>query len=198
VIGDPVLGDQSAGITLPRWNGTGFNGGYGSIREAFEGLVNQYGVLGAGSAAINQADPTHMPGDDILGRERSAIDAAPDIGAYEAQGFRLDVEPVFRHIGPGESASYTLKVQPDGAGEPVQLAVGSVPVGFVLDLSSTTIPIPGEASLTLTSTHTTLLFPGLFVRLPVTATSGAFFHTTTVQLLVGGVRFFLPVFVKEL
>lgn len=85
VIGDPKLGDQRRGITVPRWNGTNFNGGYDTIQAAFRGLVEQYGLLGGGSAAFDKANPAYMPAEDILGRDRSKIDSRPDIGDYERQ-----------------------------------------------------------------------------------------------------------------
>ena len=79
IIGDPSLGNQ-AGLVVPHWNGSAFADGSISIREAFERLVNLFGAPAAGSPAVDAADPSHAPVDDILGAWRGS---SPDIGAYE-------------------------------------------------------------------------------------------------------------------
>jgi hypothetical protein len=56
-----------------------FNGGAETIAEVFEQLVLRYAL--ATGAGVDQADPTQMPNDDILGFTR---DHTPDIGALEA------------------------------------------------------------------------------------------------------------------
>lgn len=80
VFADPLLPGQEEAVVLPRWDGSHFCSGSASIREEFVRLVEQYGRLGAGSPAINQANPVFAPTHDILGRQRGA---SPDLGAYE-------------------------------------------------------------------------------------------------------------------
>ena len=198
VVGNPKLGDQDGGITVPRWNGAGFDGGYETIRGAFEGLVGQCGALGLGSAAIHRADPAHMPIDDILGNVRSDIDIAPDIGAYEAVGFALTVEPTFHHIDPGESASYAISIEPRVVTGSVSILTGRVPQGITMHLTAVSVPVPGAATLILTSTRNLApSIPGEFVKLPITATGSGFTRTTKVNLLVGGTCVYLPVVFRE-
>ncbi len=84
IVADPRLGDPK-GLVLPRLDpATGrFRSGCATIREEFTRLVTAYGAPGAGSPALDAADPANMPPDDILGRARPA-GARPDLGAFEA------------------------------------------------------------------------------------------------------------------
>jgi len=81
VVADPILGDQT-GLVAPRWDlATGaFADGSATTCEAFERLVTTYGAIGAGSGAIDAADPAHAPDHDILGNPRGS---SPDMGAFE-------------------------------------------------------------------------------------------------------------------
>ncbi|MFN7975006.1 MAG: PKD domain-containing protein [Acidobacteriota bacterium] len=79
IVADPILPGQS-GLVVPYWNGTTFADGSSSIAEAFQRLVTLYGQPGAGSPAIDAADPTQAPADDILGNPRGA---SPDVGCVE-------------------------------------------------------------------------------------------------------------------
>jgi len=65
---------------MPVWDGSGFAGGYGSVREVFDDFVQRYGVPGPGSAAVDAADLGNVPDDDITGASRGAD---PDVGAVE-------------------------------------------------------------------------------------------------------------------
>jgi hypothetical protein len=199
VEGDPKLGDQGDGIILPRWNGNGFNGGYLTIREAFEDLVARYGAPGPGSAVIDAADPLHTPVDDILGRRRSDIDDTPDIGAYEAGSieFDLTVDPYFHAISPMSSITYALSLEANFFRGPVSITVGGVPEGVVFNLDPMVISAPGDAVLSVTSTSALSDTFGVYMRMPITATGGGQVRSSDVGLLVGGGGFFLPLIMKS-
>ena len=81
VEGDPLLASPT-NIELPVWDESqhAFASGSTTIRQELERLVNTYGAIGAGSPAVDKADASKMPPDDILGRPRGA---KPDIGAFE-------------------------------------------------------------------------------------------------------------------
>jgi hypothetical protein len=67
-----------------------------------------------------------------------------------------------------------------------------------LGLSPAVVNTPGEVTLTLTDLHASgSLTSGLFYSAPITATGGGFTRTATVSLLVGGVRIYLPVILKN-
>jgi hypothetical protein len=85
VEGDPRLGDQT-GFTPLRWDPASgrFSEGSTSIREAFERLVSHFGNPLPGSRAIDAADPSQAPGEDILRNPRPQ-GSAPDLGAVEAK-----------------------------------------------------------------------------------------------------------------
>ncbi|MCB1042847.1 MAG: hypothetical protein KDC35_07900 [Acidobacteria bacterium] len=79
--GNPML-PIHAGIVLPRWDPLAmqFLSGNLSIRSEFERLA-QLAAIAAGSFAIDVANPTQSPVDDILGENRGP---SPDIGAFES------------------------------------------------------------------------------------------------------------------
>jgi hypothetical protein len=85
IIGNPQIRSDQSIIVLPIWDESQhkFLSGNTTIKQEFERLVNAYGALGAGSAAIKAADPANMPKDDILGKTRGS---QPDIGAFEYRG----------------------------------------------------------------------------------------------------------------
>jgi hypothetical protein len=59
------------GLVLPTYNGTNFQGGFNSIREVFVGFATLYGKPAGNSSAIDSADPSDVPVDDILGANRT-------------------------------------------------------------------------------------------------------------------------------
>ena len=80
LIANPLINSNQNGLVLPRWNGSSFLSGNGTIRQEFERLVGKYGRIPAHSPAIGQANLSFAPTVDILGNSRGS---AADLGAYE-------------------------------------------------------------------------------------------------------------------
>ena len=80
--GDPLIDTDYSDLQFPVWDADAglFPSGAKSIREQFLAFVDQYGSIAPGSAAIDQADATNVPREDIRGYVRGA---APDVGAFE-------------------------------------------------------------------------------------------------------------------
>jgi len=124
---------------------------------------------------------------------------APDIGAfeYEGFGFALRVAPPVQRINPGEVATYIIHVQSIGTfSGTVALTVTNPSPSLLTSLTPTSLTAHGQATLTVTDTHTAPLSPGLWYTLPIEGKSGESTQTTSARLLIGGVQRFLPVIFK--
>jgi hypothetical protein len=147
-----------------------------------------------------RTDFNRVAGSDFEAVDVSSLMIDPDSGqALQATGdFTLDVTPAAQAIMPGGLATYLITVSASGNfSATVTLTATSPTADLTLDPTPTALTPPGEATLTVThvSTNGTFL-PGIVYTLPITATGGDLSRTTTVTLLVGGGRIYLPVIVK--
>jgi parallel beta-helix repeat protein len=121
---------------------------------------------------------------------------APDVGAFEftGYGFTLQVQPTSRAIDPGGTALYTIDVQPIRTfTDTITLSVVDLPVSLTASIEPETFIPPGQATLTVTDTHSAPLDPGIWYDFTVSAEGGGTAAKMGVWLLVGGVEIFLPV-----
>ena len=156
-----------------------------------------------GFADAGGGDYTLDPTSDLIdsgvlipGINDDYVGTAPDIGAfeYEGYGFTLTADPSSRAIAPGSVATYTIGLQPVGGfSGTVGLVAASPSPGLALTLSPAAIAPGAVATLTLTDAHAGTLLPGLWYSVPITGTGGGVTQTTSVGLLVGGTRVWLPV-----
>jgi hypothetical protein len=163
-----------------------------SVTPGFANAANDDYTLDSASALVDAGLVIPGVNDDYVGN-------APDIGAYEYQGygFTLAAAPSTRVIPGGGVATYTLSVGSlGGFTETVSLLAPSPAPSLILDLAPDAITPPGQATLTVTDTHTGTLPSGLWYTLPITASAGGLTQTASVGLLVGGVQIYLPLIIK--
>jgi hypothetical protein len=114
--------------------------------------------------------------------------AAYDIGRYEA-GYTLLANPASQAIEPGGAAVYMLSLFPTDLPYPVNLSVVSPSPHLTVTLSSSTLTPSG--SITLTAQQDGNLETQVYT-IHVNSSGGGFSQDTPLQLLVGGVRVYLP------
>ncbi len=190
----------------------GYRGDAGEIygSDYIEGdplFVNASGAdfhLQGNSPAIDKGSSTSAPSDDFDGNVRPQDGdndgtASYDIGAYEVgSSIYLTAISPSRAIDPGDVVTYTISVgASSGFTDTVSLVASSPSPSLTLQLVPTSVIPPGQATLTITDSHTgPALLPGLWYTVPITATDGVT-QTTSVSLLVGGARLYLPLILKS-
>jgi hypothetical protein len=190
---------------LVRWDGTNY-----ATLAAFSAATGQephglsvqpgFSDAAGGEYGLDPASDLIDAGAIIPGINDDYVGAAPDIGAFEYQGygFTLDAAPSLRLIPPGGVATYTLSLGSlGGFAEAVSLAAASPSPSLTLSLVPNTVTPPGQATLTVTDTHPGTLPSGLWYTLPISASGGGVTQSTSVDLLVGGTQVYLPLVMKE-
>lgn len=146
------------------------------------------------------ADFARVNGSDFEAVDISSLMLDPDSAqVQEIDEFSLSVMPATQAIEPGSVAPYEVTVSADGNfSDPVTLmAHNPSSPSLMLSLAPTIVTPTGQATLILTDTHPAgTLLPGLWYSVPLTATGGGLTRTTTVDLLIGGARSYLPVILK--
>jgi len=137
-----------------------------------------------------------LKGSDFEAVDVSSLIVNPNLG-QAIQGFTLAANPVARAIAPGQVTTYSLNLQASGGfGQAVTLTTLSPALSLTVNLLPQVITPPGQVTLVVTDTHVGLVMPGLWYSVPITATGGGIMQTTTVGLLVGGTRVYLPIIFK--
>ena len=164
-------------------------------------VVPGFANAAGGDYALDASSDLIDAGVVIPGINDDYVGAAPDVGAFEYQGYGFTSERCAsaRAIAPGGVATYTIDVQPIGGfSSTVTLFAASPSPSLTLQLNPTTLSPSARATLTVTDGHSgTSLLPGLWYTIPITATSGGVTQSMSVGLLVGGARVWLPVALKS-
>lgn len=193
--GDLVRWDGTRYATLAAFTAATGQESHGlSVAPGFVDAANGDYTLASDSPLVDAGVAIPGINDDYVGAE-------PDVGAFELQdyGFTLSAAPSFQAIESGGVATYTLEVAPVGGfTQTIGLIAASPSPSLTLSLAPAALEPPGQATLTLTDTHPGLpLLPGLWYTVPITAAGGGVTHTLNVELLVGGVRAYLPLILKQ-
>ncbi|MBN1139581.1 MAG: right-handed parallel beta-helix repeat-containing protein [Anaerolineae bacterium] len=191
---DLVRWDNTRYATLAEFTAATGHESHGlSVEPGFADAANGDYSLDPSSALIDA-------GAAIPGINDRYAGAGPDIGAfeYEGCGFSLSVSPPSQGIDPGGAAVYCVELQPVGGFTwTVSLAAASPSPSLTVALAPTEVAPSGQATLTVTDAHSGTLLPGLWYAVPVTAAGGGVTQTAKAGLLVGGVRLYLPLILKE-
>jgi len=142
-------------------------------------------------------DFSRVSGSDFEAVDVSSLMVDPDSAQVP---FGLNIAPSTQAIEPGDTTTYDVTITVASTfTETVTLTASSPSPSQTLSLTPTAFTSEGQATLILTDTHPVgPLLPGLWYTVPVTAIGGSITRTTTVNLLVGGTRSYLPVILKGL
>jgi hypothetical protein len=198
---------RDGGGNLIRWNNTNY-----ATLPAFTAATGQEAHgLNAASGFADRANGNYtlVPTSGLIdkgvilpGIDDDYVGTAPDIGAFEYQGFgfTLSAMPAVRAVAPGQATTYTLSLQPIGGfTSGVTLTVTSPSPNLSLQLNPASLAVPGQSTLIVTNTYAgPTLTPGVWHTIPVTATGGGVTQTASVGLLVGGTRTYLPLTSRSL
>jgi hypothetical protein len=150
-------------------------------------------AIEAGSPAVD-AGAVGCPGLDQRGVER---EGPCDIGAYEYHSQLVFPQPAKAAIPGGETKFEVLIQTRDSVTESFVLTVGNPNPKLDVSINPPSITKEQIGVIAITNTYTdTLMSPGIWHTLPVTATGTSLSLSGQVQLLVGGVRIFLPMVIK--
>lgn len=199
---DNLWNDNSG--DLARWDGVDY-----ATLAAFVNATGQEphgvsvapGFAAAGDYVLHPTSELIDAGIILPGINDDYAGSAPDPGAFEyrGEGFTLNAVPTARAIAPGGVATYTIRVQPIGGfTSTVVLTVASPSPSLTVQLDPPSLAPPGQAVLTILDHHLPgTLAPDLWYTVPITATGNGVTQNTSVSLLVGGVRIWLPLVIKS-
>jgi hypothetical protein len=116
----------------------------------------------------------------------------------EESDFTLSATPAMRAIAAGGVATYTISMEPVGGfTASVDLDAASPSPELTLNLVPGAVDPPGQATLTLTDTHTGTMLPSQWYTVPITATGGGITQTVSIGLFIAGVRVYMPIIVQR-
>ena len=190
------LGNQLHALDLPAPFSGDWNGGLGAPTIAnIDADADMELVIGTAHSGVVAYDLPNTANARVLWGTGRGSYRRTGVAPAEPAALTLEVVPSGRAIEPGGVATYSFNL--GGTLTQTVLLDSSAAPNLLLSISPASVTLPAQATLTVTSTHPgPTLMPGLVYALPVTATGGGITQTTTVTLLVGGTRTYLPVVLK--
>jgi len=111
----------------------------------------------------------------------------------------FSVTPSTQAISPGESATYTIHLEPSSGFTSVALSATSPSPYLSLNFSPKTVIPPGDSMLTISDSRAsgTVVSPAELHTIPIVATGNGATQSSQAQILIGGLKVFLPLVVKN-
>ena len=172
--------------------------------------LKKYGMILAdnGSSWYISGAPDERWNNDVLhqldvvkGTDFEAVDESAlmvNVNSGQAlSDFTVSANPIGRAIDAGGMATYQLRFEKSAAfTSAITVTASSPSPSLTLKLSQAGVSPPITITLTITDSHP-IGSPPIWYSIPITATSTGVTHTTTVAVLIGGARVYLPVLVKQ-
>jgi hypothetical protein len=183
---DPVL-------TYPGWPGIPYQW------DLSRAVAAAYAAGTPVRLALYSADGDYHSGKYFLSSETEELNqvARPTLKVLWGDE-SFSITPAFQQIMPGDVATYTVDIVAGSVfSGSVTLEAGNPSPDLTIAFSPNPITPPGQATMTVTSHHSSPLSPGLFFTIPITASTATTSRSVEVTLLVGGSQLYLPLITKE-
>ncbi len=108
----------------------------------------------------------------------------------------MNVNPAARTIDPGSSTNYRVSFTPSGGfNGSITVTASSAFPSVTLSLGTIVVTPSMIITLTVTDTHNSGLW---YYTFPITATNSTVTRTGSIGLLIGGLKVYLPIVLKNL
>ena len=139
---------------------------------------------------------TYVKGSDFEAVDVSSLMVDPNSGQV-VMDFTLSPSPAARAIDPGGTTSYQLTTAIRGYwSTPVAVTANSPSPSVTIGLSGSSVDVPGSITLIVTDTHP-IGSPAIWYSIPITATGHGVTHVVNAGLLIGGLKVYLPLLLKN-
>ncbi|MBI5567067.1 MAG: hypothetical protein HY870_19375 [Chloroflexi bacterium] len=133
-----------------------------------------------------------VTGADFEAVDESSLMVQPDSG-QALSDFTVSANPIGRAIDAGSVATYQLRFEKSAAfNSTITVTASSPSPSLTLKLSQAIVTPPITITLTITDTHP-IASPPIVYSIPITATGGTVTHTTSVGVLINGLKVYLPI-----
>jgi hypothetical protein len=133
-----------------------------------------------------------VTGDDFEAVDVSSLMVDPNSG-QALSDFTLSANPIGRAIDAGNVTTYQLHFEKSAAfTSAITVTAHSPSPSLTLKLSNAIVTPPITITLTITDSHP-IGSPPIWYSIPITATGGSVTHYASVNVLINGLKMFLPI-----